>query len=120
MIYNQNRNLIYFIKAPERYSLKYPKHLVIKALNNLINIAFYTSKKSDYIIHFVNQKAKNNIKSKGFIKVFENAEKFFNYFNINAIDKEIILNLIPDNYLTEIDNFSFEKKISELLSKLCK
>ena len=60
MIYNQNRNLIYFIKAPERYSLKYPQHLVIKALNNLINIAFYTSKKSDYIIHFVNQKAKNN------------------------------------------------------------
>ena len=68
-----------------------------------------------YAVHFVEQRAEDNPYYKRKIIVFNNADEFFQYFNIYGIGKLILLKIIPPNYLMEIDNFKFEKSIRELI-----
>ncbi len=68
----------------------------------------------DYVVHFVELSAEINSNAKRFIKVFSNSTKFFDHFKINKKDQNILVQIIPSTYLTEIDNFRFEKNIKEL------
>lgn len=90
----------------------------IKALNSLLEIIFYHSTKSDYIVHYIDKKATINKEYTKKITVFKNANAFFDYFKISKKEGNILLKYIPEEYLTSIDNVKFELKIPEILSKL--
>ena len=118
--YQKSNERIYFFKAP-----RFPYHLqwaedkeIIDALNRILELLFSTSKEKDFVVHFVDQRAKKNNLYKKVFNVFENTDDFFKFFNISNIDKNILIELIPENYFTQIDNLSFEINIKELMAKI--
>ena len=91
-----------------------------KLLKNLIEFLFqqfynYIQFNKETNVHFVEQRAENNPYYRRNIIVFKNADEFFQYFNINENDRNILLHIIPPNYFMEIDNFKFEKSIRDLI-----
>ena len=88
---------------------------IITILNELLDKIFVGAKRSDYAVHFVEQRAEDNPYYRRKIIVFNNADEFFQYFNIYGIGRFILLKIIPPNYFMEIDNFKFEKSIRELI-----
>ena len=118
--YQKSNERIYFFKAP-----RFPYHLqwaedkeIIDALNRILELLFSTSKEKDFVVHFVDQRAKKNNLYKKVFNVFEKTDDFFMFFNISNIDKKILIELIPENYFTQIDNLSFEINIKELMAKI--
>ena len=118
--YQKSNERIYFFKAP-----RFPYHLqwaedkeIIDALNRILELLFSTSKEKDFVVHFVDQRAKKNNLYKKVFNVFEKTDDFFRFFNISNIDKNILIELIPENYFTQIDNLSFEINIKELMAKI--
>jgi hypothetical protein len=61
----------------------------------------------------------NNAYIKNII-VFKNASEFFDYFNIDKKEGDILLRYIPERYFTTINNANFVSKIPDLISKLRK
>ena len=88
---------------------------IITILNNLLDKIFIGAKSNDYIVHFVEQRAEDNPYYRRYINVFKNTDDFFQYFNIHGIDRLVILQIIPPNYLMEIDNFKFDKSIRDII-----
>ena len=86
---------------------------IITILNELLDKIFVGAKRSDYAVHFVEQRAEDNPYYRRKIIVFNNADEFFQYFNIYGIGRFILLKIIPPNYFMEIDNFKFVKSIRE-------
>ena len=41
---------------------------------------------------------------------------FFEHFEIDEIERHILLKIIPREYFMKIDNFKFDKSIKELIS----
>ena len=54
------------------------------------------------------------------ITVFKNSSIFFDYFNIDKKEGNILLRYIPERYFTTINNANFVSKIPDLISKLRK
>lgn len=117
MYYDKIQRKLYFKKAPNNLSFNRPESEIVLVLNNLIKTIFFYSKVSDFVIHFAIKEENNK---DNFIIVFQNFSEFFDYFKIKPDERNIILNLIPEQYLTVIDNYSFETKIPDILSKYCK
>ena len=108
-----------FIRAPLfTYKLiSMGKYKIINALNRLLDTVFIGAKDNDYVVHFVEPKAENNINFRRYIKVFNDYRDFFTYFNLNEIDSSILIQIIPGQYFIEIDNFKFEINIKELMKQ---
>ena len=118
--YQKSNERLFFFKAP-----RFPYHLqwaedkeIIDALNRILELLFSTSKEKDFVVHFVDQRAKKNNLYKKVFNVFEKTDDFFRFFNISNIDKKILIELIPEYYFTQIDNLSFEINIKELMAKI--
>jgi len=88
---------------------------IINALNRLLDMLFTNTKKKDFIVHFVDPNAKINFLNRRFIKVFNNPNEFFDYFQIDEKDKRILVEIIPSSYFMEFDNFKFDKFIKKLI-----
>ena len=87
---------------------------IIEALNRFLRLLFKQAKDGDYVVHFVKLNAERNSYERRYIKVFGNSTEFFSHFKINKKDQNILVKIIPSTYLTEIDNFRFDKNIKEL------
>ena len=87
---------------------------IIEALNRFLRLLFKQAKDGDYVVHFVKLNAERNSYERRYIKVFGNSTEFFSHFKINKKDQKILVKIIPSTYLTEIDNFRFDKNIKEL------
>ena len=118
--YQKSNERLFFFKAPRfPYNLQWAKDKeIIDALNRILELLFSTSKEKDFVVHFVDQREKKNNLYKKVFNVFEKTDDFFRFFNISNIDKNILIELIPENYFTQIDNLSFEINIKELKAKI--
>ena len=117
IIYDEEEKKLYFTDLPLILkSFETKKNDTLKSLNIFLDKILNYANKASFTIHFVRQSA-NEIND---IIVFEKSLDFFQYFGISLNDKKILTILIPEKYYTNIDNADFEKKISELISKVCK
>ena len=107
-----------FISVPKKISIE-NKEDILKALNKILEIIFKNAKIYDYTLHFVDKDVLKSNKIKSNIVVFSTCRDFFKFFDIEKYEK-ILLNYIPKEYFTIINNSSFESKIPDLLSKWCK
>ena len=85
-------------------------------MNRLLDLLFTNAKMRDYIVHFVEPNAERNILNRRLIGVFNNSNEFFEYFEIDEKDKNILVEIIPSRYFMVIDNFKFYKNIKELIN----
>ena len=120
MLYQESIDRIYFVNAPRfPYNLEWAEDIqIIDALNRILELLFSTAKEKDFVIHFVDPRAKKNNHYKRIYNVFSKPDDFFRFFNISYIDRKILIELIPENYFTQIDNISFEINLKELMSKI--
>ena len=120
MLYQESIDRIYFVNAPRfPYNLEWAEDIqIIDALNRILELLFSTAKDKDFVIHFVDPRAKKNNHYKRIYNVFSKPDDFFRFFNISYIDRKILIELIPENYFTQIDNISFEINLKELMSKI--
>ena len=120
MNFNKRTKKMIFDKVPSLPNkvvfLEKDKIIIINALNRLLDTIFIGAKKGDYVVHFVDPKTEINPYFKRYIKVFDNYDDFFKYFNINENDSNILIQIIPEQYFIEIDNFTFDKSIKELMN----
>lgn len=113
------KNKTYFLRVPMKFfSLNYKINDIIGALNKLLRIIFYYSSDFDYKIHFAQKESIFNKNLRKRIPVFNHYQDFFDYFEIDELYENILINLIPNDLFTTIDNYSFEKGIPYLLSKI--
>ena len=116
MIYDENSKKVKFVFPPKHISGQ--SDIKIKfALNRIIDIIFNESKHSDHVVHLVDEKVKNDIRYYKKIKVFRNARDFLAYFGLLDYE-DIILDIIPEEYLTTIDNWDFERQIGEMMKSV--
>ena len=117
MFFNIIKNKMEFYNFPLSTELLMliGKDKVIGTLNALLDKIFSRIKINDYIVHFVDSNATENKYLRRFIKVFKARYGFFEYFHIKAIDRKILLEIIPEDYFMVIDNFKFDKCIKELI-----
>ena len=108
------KNLLEYLQK-EKFALKNTEE-IINALNRLLDMLFTNAKMRDYIVHFVEPNAENNILNRRLIGVFNNSNEFFEYFDIDEKDKNILVEIIPSRYFMVIDNFKFDKNIKELIN----
>ena len=120
MLYQESIDRIYFVYAPRfPYNLEWAKDKeIIDALNLILELLLSTENDKDFVIHFVDPRAKKNNHYKRIYNVFSKPNEFFRFFNISDIDRKILIELIPENYFTQIDNISFEINLKELMSKI--
>ena len=102
-------------KVKEKFALKNAEE-IINALNRLLDLLFTNAKMRDYIVYFVEPNAEKNILNRRLIGVFNNSNEFFEYFEIDEKDKNILVEIIPSRYFMVIDNFKFDKNIKELIN----
>ena len=109
---------VYFVKAPRlSFKLNWAKdNDIINALNKMLDVLFSNAKSKDYVVHFFNIKANKGIAYKKIYPVFRNKEQFFEYFKIIGDDKKILEEIIPEEYLTVIDNASSDISLKELVN----
>ena len=96
---------------------------IINALNGLLNNLFFYSKEKYFIIfiiHFIEKKAIYNDSFKKHYKVFDKLVNFFDYFEIPSTDRYILFQIIPSQYFTDIDNFSFKQNIKDIFNNITK
>ena len=118
IFFNKETNKIKFFLFPRNKfkTIEFIKqNKIITILNNLLDKIFIGSKSNDYVVHFVEQRAEYNPHYRRYINAFKNTDDFFQYFNIHGIDRLVILQIIPPNYLMEIDNFKFDKSIRDII-----
>ena len=126
MIYqegNEGKENIFFFRAPRfPYNLDWAyDEEIIDSLNGILKLLFSTTKEKDSVFHFVEQKGKkNNNYYKRIFNVFNKPDDFFRFFQISKIDQKILIELIPKNYFTQIDNTAFEINIKDLMNKIAK
>ena len=118
MNFNKETNKLSFQRVPDILNKENSQNL-LKALNKILEIIFTKTKEIDYSLHFVSKDAMKFKSYKQEIVVFNNYEEFCQYFGISQY-KDIIIKIIPEYYLTTINNSNFESKISYLLSKFYK
>ena len=120
MLYQESIDRIYFVNAPRfPYNLEWAKDKeIIDALNRILELLFSTENDKDFVIHFVDPREKKNNHCKRIYNVFSKPNDFFRFFNISDIDRKILIELILENYFTQIDNISFEINLKELMSKI--
>ena len=118
MKYNKYNKKIYFVKAPKpTLDLKFVEdNDIIDALNRILEQTFTMAKSKDFIIHFIDKRANKDKSSKKIYQVFKNKNEFFNYFRISEKDKIILNEIFPEEYLTIIDNSSFDINIKSLIN----
>ena len=115
IIYDELRKKFYFTDLPIILnSFESKKVDTLNSLNNFLDIILYYANKSSFTIHFVRNSA-SNVND---IIVFEKSVDFFQYFGICRNDEKILTTLIPEKYYTNINDADFDKKISELISKV--
>lgn len=110
---------IYFLKWPtELNSLYFSKYDIIDAFNLLLDIIKSYSLDCDYRAHYINKNAlfQNSLRKR--INVFGNYKDFFRFFNFDEKYQDILIKLIPAYFFETIDNYTFEEKISSLMSKI--
>ena len=90
---------------------------IINALTGLINKLYIEAKKGDHIVHFVDSNPEGITSDRKFIEVFHNTKKFFAHFKIDENDRNIIVEIIPEQYFRVIDNIKFEQNITKLMNK---
>ena len=118
IFFNKETNKIKFFLFPRNKfkTIEFIKqNKIITILNNLLDKIFIGAKSNDYVVPFVEQRAEDNPYYRRYINVFKNTDDFFQYFNIHGIDRLVILQIIPPNYLMEIDNFKFDKSIRDII-----
>ena len=86
---------------------------IINALNGLINKLYIEAKKGEHI----DSNAEGITSDRKFIEVFHNTKKFFAHFKIDENDRNIIVEIIPEQYFLVIDNIKFEQNITKLMNK---
>jgi hypothetical protein len=109
---------IYFVKAPRlSFKLHWAKDDdIINALNKLLDLSFSSAKLKDFVVHFFNVRANKDTAYKKIYPVFRNKDGFFEYFKITGKDKIILGEIIPEEYLTVIDNASSDISLKELVN----
>lgn len=91
---------------------------ILVSFNKLLEIIQSYSSECDGTIHYVNKNAVNNSCLRKRIKVFENNQDFFSYFNFSEKQRKILTKFIPPYLFETIDNWTFEEKMSKLLTKI--
>ena len=66
----------------------------------------------------IDPRAMNNKLFKRNFYVFKNENEFFSFFNIPEDYRNILVQLIPREYFTIIDNVTFEVNIKELMNNI--
>ena len=109
---------IYFVKAPRlSFKLNWAKdNDIINALNKMLDLSFSKAKSKDFVVHFFNIKANKDTAYKKIYSVFRNKDEFFEYFKIIGKDKIILEEIIPEEYITVIDNASSDINLKELVN----
>ena len=118
MKYNKSTKRIYFIQAPRPtinlYMFKNGD--IIDALNRILEVLFSKAKSQDFIIHFIDKRTNKDNSLKKTYQVFKNKNEFFDYFSISEKDKVILNEIFPEDYLTLIDNSSFDINIKSFIN----
>ena len=118
MDYDEIKNEVFFYRSP-KYIKGQNVDTIIKALNAMLRIFYYDTKVGDNWDYFVDQKAQevkfcNRYHKKE--RLFKSSRDFFRYFDLSQYEN-ILNQIIPEEYLTSIDNFNFEIKIANLINK---
>lgn len=118
--YDRINDKIYFFDSPIITDIFYldKTRKTIQALNKLLEIIFSSAKEKDFVIHLIDPRAMNNKFFKRNFYVFKNENEFFSFFNIPEDYRNILVQLIPREYFTIIDNVTFEVNIKELMNNI--
>jgi len=117
IIYDEKEKKFYFTDLPIILkSFENKKDDTLNSLNKFLDIILYYYNKSSFNINFTG-KSYSKIND---ITTFEKSADFFQYFGICKNDEKILTTLIPEKYYTNINDVDFDKKMSELISKVCK
>jgi hypothetical protein len=118
MKYNKFTKRIYFIQAPRPtiHLNLFKDGDIIDALNRILELSFSKAKSQDFIIHFIDKRTNKDNSLKKVYLVFKNKNEFFDYFSISEKDKVILNEIFPEEYLTLIDNSSFDINIKSLIN----
>jgi len=115
MFYDEMKNKVFFYRSP-KYIKDVSEKTIINALNEMLKILFYETKEGDYLVHFVNQNEKLGNRFYKKEKLFKNSKDFFIHFGLSQYEN-ILIQIIPEEYFTTIDNLDFKIKISNLIKK---
>jgi hypothetical protein len=118
MKYNKSTKRIYFVQAPRPtiHLNLFKDGDIIDALNRILELSFSKVKSQDFIIHFIDKRTNKDNSLKKVYLVFKNKNEFFDYFSISEKDKVILNEIFPEEYLTLIDNSSFDINIKSLIN----
>ena len=109
---------VYFIMPNEYYSSYFSRHDIIQAFIFLLQIIQSYLLDCDNKIHYVDKNAIFQDSLRKRINIFNNYSEFFRFFNIDKKYKEILIKYIPPYLFYSIDNYTFEEKMSSLISKI--
>jgi hypothetical protein len=109
---------VYFIMPNEYYSSYFSRHDIIQAFTLLLQLIQSYLLDCDNKIHYVDKNAifKDYLRKR--INIFNNYSEFFRFFNIDKKYEEILIKYIPPYIFYSIDNYTFEEKMSSLISKI--
>ena len=118
MNYDEIKNEVFFYRSP-KYIKGQTVDTIIKALNSILRIFYYDTNERDNWDYFVDQEEQevkfgNQYHKKE--KLFKSSRDFFRYFDLSQYEN-ILNQIIPEEFLTTIDNFNFEIKIANLINK---
>ena len=118
MFYNIITKKMKFYRFPIfRFGFKRnDENKIIDTLNDLLDKIFARAKNNDCIVHFVDPRTEKDATFRRYIWVFKEDYYFFEHFEIDEIERHILLKIIPREYFMKIDNFKFDKSIKELIS----
>ena len=96
---------VYFVNAPKlSFKLNWAKdNDIVNALNKMLDLSFSNAKSKDFALHFFNIRVNKDTTYKKIYSVFSNKDEFFKYFNITGKDKLILDEIIPEEYLTNVE-----------------
>lgn len=104
---------------PNDYSSQYfSRSDIMQAFKLLLHIIQFYTLDCDYKIHYVDKNAIFQIYLRKRINVFNNYTEFFKFFNIDKKYEDILIKHIPPYLFYSIDNYTFEEKVSSLISKI--
>jgi hypothetical protein len=109
---------VYFIMPNEYYSSYFSRHDIIQAFIFLLQIIQSYLLDCDNKIHYVDKNAIFQDSLRKRINIFNNYSEFFRFFNIDKKYEEILIKYIPPYIFYSIDNYTFEEKMSSLISKI--
>lgn len=109
---------VYFIIPKEFYSGNFSKYDTIRVFTLLLQIIQSYPLDCDYKINYVDKNAFFHAHLRKRINIFNNYSEFFRFFNIDKKYEEILIKYIPHYLFYSIDNYTFEEKMSSLISKI--